>query len=105
MTSITIDNDVFMKWINNLQIIIDFYDHSIEKMQIFVANCASASSAIGLMNMGLNTLKSFLIAEHFGTYVLLTLTIFGLFLNFLNVYIPEIPNYYSIPKKLEKIFN
>lgn len=103
MTSITInDNDLYQKWMNNLRTIIDFYDESIEKMQVFVANCSSASSAVGLMNIGLNTFKSFLIAEHFGTYVLLSTTIFGLFLNFLNIYLPEIPNYYGIPKKLER---
>ncbi len=97
-----VDSDIAKKWIDNLNNIILKYDNSIETMQIFVANCSSASFAISAASSGLNILKSFLIAEHFGTYVLLGITIFGLILNFLHIYVNEIPSQYGVPKKLEE---
>lgn len=97
-----VDDAVIKNWIKISKNIVIDYDKSVETMKQYSANCSATAYIIGTFNSGLNLLKAFLIAEHYGTYTLLSITIFSLLLNFLHLVFGELPNFYKIPEKLKE---
>ena len=95
-----VDDVVIRNWISNSKSIAVDYDSSIESLQQFAAKCNVTAYTIGALNSGLGLLKAFLIAEHYSTYTLLAVTIFGLLLNFLHLIFGEMPNIYKVNERL-----